>query len=190
MTYRVVIIGCGSAKSGEPQKVRDLYTGGLTQAAMAYAQAEVDAGRADEWCVLSGKYGLLSPDWVIKPYNQKLPTNEDSLMAWIRGVDMTLRLGRGELRFWSFPDGIESYSDSFENKIGGWLLKHPEVHFEIHCGAEYEAAFRRAVGMTAPTGQVDAFSKCKIARSEIAAPLAGLQVGERLHWYKEAREAA
>lgn len=70
----IVIIGCGKAKrdvpEGERVPIRDLYTGSLYRARLAFAEA---LGGPDY--VLSASYGLAEADRLVRPY-------EADLRAW------------------------------------------------------------------------------------------------------------
>lgn len=72
-------MSCVAKKRAYAAPARDLYASALFQKARAYAERT-----ADEWFVLSAKYGLVSPDTVIEPY------------------DVTLNaMGVGERRAWA-----------------------------------------------------------------------------------------
>lgn len=78
MSTRVVyVVGCGAAKLDRPARARALYTGGLFVAARQYVEA-----LGAEWRVLSGYYGLVHPNRVLKPYNQRLPRQQRERDAW------------------------------------------------------------------------------------------------------------
>lgn len=64
---RVVIVACGKAKLDHAAQAQDLYVGGLFKAARAHAEAT-----ASRWFVASAKHGLIAPELVIAPYDQKL----------------------------------------------------------------------------------------------------------------------
>lgn len=68
----VILVGCGKTKAPTARPARDLYIGVLFRAARAYAEAEVAAGRAVAWAILSGKHRVVAPDAVIAPYDFKL----------------------------------------------------------------------------------------------------------------------
>ena len=58
------LIGCGKKKRAERVAARDLYTGPLFRARREYAEAT-----GAPWYVVSAKYGLLSPDQGVGPYD-------------------------------------------------------------------------------------------------------------------------
>ena len=60
-------MACVSRKAAIPMAARDLYTSTWFDKASAYARQV-----ADEWYILSAKYGLVSPGTVIAPYEQTL----------------------------------------------------------------------------------------------------------------------
>lgn len=66
----VCLVGCGKAKLPRAAKAADLYTGSLFQASRRYAES------CDEWRILSARYGLLHPDTVVTPYDQRVKPKE------------------------------------------------------------------------------------------------------------------
>lgn len=84
---RVIIIGCGKAKRDEESPARELYTGSLFVACRRYAEA---SGLA--WAILSARYGLLLPDWVREPYEQKLAARGPALENWSMDAAKAVRM--------------------------------------------------------------------------------------------------
>jgi hypothetical protein len=64
---RIALVSCVKKKRCTPLPARDLYCSDWFQKASAYAPCI-----ADEWYILSAKYGLVQPDEVIEPYCQTL----------------------------------------------------------------------------------------------------------------------
>jgi len=64
---RIVLISCVKSKTTGPNPAQDLYISDLFQKSSAYAKLI-----GDSWYILSAKYGLLSPDQVIEPYEKTL----------------------------------------------------------------------------------------------------------------------
>jgi len=67
MTRKIVLVACVGRKASQPKPARDLYTSDWFRKASAYATRV-----ADEWYILSAKYGLVAPDAIIEPYNETL----------------------------------------------------------------------------------------------------------------------
>lgn len=63
----IALVACSASKLDVPVPAGDLYTGRLFQAARAWAQHH-----ADQWLILSARYGLVHPNIWIEPYNQSL----------------------------------------------------------------------------------------------------------------------
>jgi hypothetical protein len=63
----VCLVGCGKAKADKTAKAKDLYTGSLFRAARGFAE------QCDDWYIISAKFGLLSPEKKIAPYESRLP---------------------------------------------------------------------------------------------------------------------
>jgi len=67
LSSRVALVGCGSQKGTKAAKAKDLYRSNLFHAARAYAERT-----CARWFILSAKFGLLDPERVIEPYEQRL----------------------------------------------------------------------------------------------------------------------
>lgn len=67
-----ILVGCGVAKLPHAAPASELYTGSLARAAIGFAQA---SGRP--WGIISARYGLLKPNKVIEPYDQRIPPRRD-----------------------------------------------------------------------------------------------------------------
>lgn len=112
------------------------------------------------WLVLSAKYGIVEPHAQLQPYEQKLARRGDDLHCWAL----------------SAASGAVSLSSLWLDRERGVPLKpQPERRFVFLCGVEYAGPVARLLESWGyPTQQ----------------PLVGLQLGERLRWFKEQREAA
>jgi hypothetical protein len=85
---RVALVGCGKTKLAHPARARDLYTGNLFVA----TRGHVEAAGYDAWYVLSARYGLVSPDQIIEPYEATMDSKTvDQLTAWVSKVDVAFR---------------------------------------------------------------------------------------------------
>ncbi len=65
--HTIALVSCVSMKRPYAAAARDLYTSPWFRKARGYAEAV-----ADEWYVLSAKYGLVDPQRVIEPYDETL----------------------------------------------------------------------------------------------------------------------
>ena len=63
----VILVSCVSEKHDRPMPAGELYCSPWFQKARAFAERQ-----ATEWFILSAKYGLVTPDQVIEPYNETL----------------------------------------------------------------------------------------------------------------------
>jgi hypothetical protein len=80
---RIVLISCASKKLPGKAKARDLYSSSLFKLNLKYAQSL----NPDKIFILSAKYGLLSIDEEIEPYNQTLNTMPDEgIKQWASRV--------------------------------------------------------------------------------------------------------
>lgn len=62
----IYILGCGAKKLDQPSRARDLYTGSLFKASLAYALSQVSDTSIR---VLSAKHGLVLLDATLAPYD-------------------------------------------------------------------------------------------------------------------------
>jgi hypothetical protein len=67
MTRKIALVACVSKKSPRPSPAQDLYISDWFRKASMYARRV-----ASEWYILSAKYGLVSPDTTIEPYDETL----------------------------------------------------------------------------------------------------------------------
>ena len=81
------LVGCAAAKLSRPARARDLYTSQLFRKASAYAEAN-----SDRWYVLSAKYGLVSSEEVIAPYDMKLG-HKSGPPIWDWAANVATQLG-------------------------------------------------------------------------------------------------
>ena len=87
MSKTMALVACVSKKSNSPLPARELYISPWFRKASTYAKSI-----ADEWYILSAKYGLLSPTTIIEPYDETLstmPANERR--SWAEKVLVDLR---------------------------------------------------------------------------------------------------
>jgi hypothetical protein len=75
-TGDIVLVGCSRTKSAVPAPAEDLFQGPGFRRARAYAAAS-----GAPWFVLSAKYGLLTPDDVVGPYDVYLPDRSSAYRA-------------------------------------------------------------------------------------------------------------
>jgi Family of unknown function (DUF6884) len=94
MTRKVALVSCVRLKRGVPAPAQELYISDLFQKASAHARQA-----ADEWYILSAKYGLVAPDRVISPYNvtlKLLPAAERRAWAVRATADLRRVLKTGD----------------------------------------------------------------------------------------------
>jgi len=91
----VVLVGCSGPKLDRAAPARDLYTSALFKKARAYAEA-----LGVEWGILSAKHGLVLPDTIVEPYDEKLNGKTvGGLEGWGRVVQSQIRARWPEARF-------------------------------------------------------------------------------------------
>lgn len=67
-----MIIACSQRKANNPNPARDLYRGTLFRFGREFAETY-----GYDYRILSAKYGLLHPEEIIEPYNQRISTAAD-----------------------------------------------------------------------------------------------------------------
>jgi len=88
MTKRIVLISCVSQKRPYRAKARDLYVSTLFKLSLKYAEKLAP----DEIFVLSAKYGLLSLEQEIEPYEKTLNNMSSSeIKLWANEVLTQIR---------------------------------------------------------------------------------------------------
>lgn len=123
----LVLVGCGAEKLQIPAPARRLYVGPLFRDRRGYAeQIEREGGR---WAIVSAKLGLVDPDRVVAPYDQRL----DDLplldrIAWAPAVALQLIEQLGE------ELGLETEAD-----VRSWTI-------EIHAGQAYAGPLAAILG--------------------------------------------
>ena len=68
----IALVACVSKKQDTPQKAKDLYISDWFRKASTYA-----AANAEQWFILSAKYGLIAENEFINPYELQLKTKSD-----------------------------------------------------------------------------------------------------------------
>lgn len=85
---KIVLISCVSKKAKTKAKAKDLYISPLFRYALKYALSI----KPDKLFVLSAKYGLLSPEEEIEPYEQTLNKMKSSeIKDWADDVIKNLK---------------------------------------------------------------------------------------------------
>jgi hypothetical protein len=89
----VILVGCVKSKVARAMPARDLYTSTLFARRRSYAEA---SGRP--WYILSSRWGLVTPDEVIAPYEMYLAEQSATYRrAWGAFVAAQLQLSLGSL---------------------------------------------------------------------------------------------
>lgn len=110
------------------------------------------------WLVLSAKYRVVEPDVLLQPYEQKLAKRGEDLGCWAR----------------SSASGAVFLSARWLDRERGIPDPTPNPRrFVFLCGVEYAAP---VAGVLESQGY------------QTEQPLAGLKLGERLHWFKTQRQ--
>lgn len=138
---RLILVGCGKTKLAHRARAKTLYTGNLFQAARAYAEQS-----GAPWRVLSARYGAVSPNEMIEPYDHRLKAHGIEPRQWANSVAHTIMLHHGL-----------------------------DLVVEILAGVDYAAPLVSVLADRFPS-------------IVCSTPLAGLQVGQRLAWFKRERE--
>lgn len=79
------LVGCCEQKQVFACCARDLYRSVLFRLAAAYCERTYD-----QWFILSARHGLLHPDLVIEPYDERLPGDKAGRRQWGNWVSVQL----------------------------------------------------------------------------------------------------
>ena len=100
---KAVIISCGKNKiwdlnpNAGPTAAKDVYVGNYVNKLKEYAKDQVKRGYADDWFIISAKYGIITKDFIIpEPYNvtfDDLSTNPISVKDLAVTVKESVILG-------------------------------------------------------------------------------------------------
>ncbi len=94
MSKTIALVACVSKKYYSRLPARELYISPWFRKASTYGESI-----ADEWYILSAKYGLLSPTTIIEPYDETLnnmPVNERRSWAEKVLVDLRQKVNPGD----------------------------------------------------------------------------------------------
>ena len=87
MAKKIAFVSSVSRQGAQPARARDLYVSDWFRKASAYAERV-----ADEWYILSAKYGLIAPDKTIRPGDVALSSlSAAERKAWAECVIADLR---------------------------------------------------------------------------------------------------
>lgn len=83
----ICLVSCVKSKTKKENKARNIYTSALFEKARNIAESEFD-----KWYILSAKYGLISPNKTIQPYEQTLnQMGQKERLAWTKDVYKKLK---------------------------------------------------------------------------------------------------
>ncbi len=94
MSKTVALVACVSKKSSVPRPARDLYESDWFLKSSAYAEQT-----ADQWFILSAKYGLVDPQKVIAPYDvtlNRMPANDRRVWAYRVMSELGNQVSKGD----------------------------------------------------------------------------------------------
>lgn len=75
----IIVVGCGKAKAREARPARELYTSTLFQLGRRYAEAS-----GKPWVIASAAHGVIEPDVVLRPYDQRISNHRGEVERWAR----------------------------------------------------------------------------------------------------------
>ena len=140
--YDLVIVSCCDEKLHGQHYAEDLYQSQLYAAARRWAIAN---GKA--WSIASAKYGIVSPNKLIRRYDHTLKTKDDKFL--------------------------------YGSRAARWLRRWAAVH-RIRSGRQRAEL---TIAMLAGRSYIDPiFQRPGTRGFNIAAPLEGMQIGERLQY--------
>ena len=110
---QVAFMGCGKKKKRTPSPAKDMYQGVLFKKTMAYCMQNFDPGLI---FILSAKYGLLTLDTIINPYdetlNKKTPKEREEWSLLVKKQIKKHSIS-GEFYFFAGENYIEFFDGVF-----------------------------------------------------------------------------
>lgn len=152
-----LLLGCGKQKSSTEVEARELYTGSISKARVAYAEKlKLCHRQIRGYGFVSAHYGFLHPTEKVKPYDLRLSDlNEQEKAHWREGF-------------------AKQFAVQVFERWGKTIN-----HIEVHAGAEYVEQVTLAI-------QEYNKRYLTPLTVFVTAPMAGLGIGEQLGWYKKA----
>jgi hypothetical protein len=101
-SHTVYLVACGATKADHAAPARDLYRGDLFKRARRYVEAigartvATFKDGAPTWAILSAKHGLLEPETIVSPYDERLPSDWLRRRAWAGRVAQALGVAAGD----------------------------------------------------------------------------------------------
>lgn len=113
--YRLVLlVSCGRRKMDCVCQARDMYT-----SERFILSKKLTTLIGCEWYIVSAKYGLLSPNKIIEPYDEALDTfNSVKKRTWANNIEKSLSTFSHNIKF------VLLAGDSYANIIGNILEDH------------------------------------------------------------------
>jgi hypothetical protein len=111
-TEALVLVSCCGLKLARPAPARELYQSPLFKLARRFAE---QSGRP--WVILSALHGVVDPEQIIEPYDQRMPTAREAAQAWAAPVAIELQRRAG--RFVSLC-GVD-----YTRHLAGLDIEHP-----------------------------------------------------------------
>lgn len=133
----VVLVSCGRRKRADLVPAKDLYTSPRFQEARKFAESF-----ADHWFVISAKYGLVSPETAISPYDVALETfSLRQKTSWVDGIVESLtKANLLNSRITVLASG--SYASTLREKLENFGVDAAFPFLESEGEAEYEILLR------------------------------------------------
>lgn len=86
----IILVSCCGEKLQRPAPAKLLYQSNLFRLASGYAQRQAESSPGVSWVILSALLGVVRPDQVIEPYEQRMWTERDRWNVWAAGVQADL----------------------------------------------------------------------------------------------------
>lgn len=163
MKRHLILIGCTKTKNkdlfgadSQPLPLARCKPAELYTSQLFKFRRQYAEERGLPWIVLSARYGLWHPSRLAKPYDQTFADMDQAeVLAWHSSVCHQL---------------VEELWEPFNEKKADGPIKAEDLTIEFHAGADY----------CHPLADM-----LKLLGINVLLPMAGLQIGEQLAWYKQ-----
>lgn len=153
--YRGVtyVVPCGGRKADRPAPARDLYTGSMFRHTLSNVERLVAADEAEglgpaRVLIMSAKHGLVYPDWVLEPYEQRIDqpgaisAEKLALQAWLLGIGWDEERERGSEVYALLPRPYLARLDEALRRLGVYV----QDVYEGACGIGEQKRVNAHVG--------------------------------------------
>lgn len=117
----IILVSCCGEKLQHPAPAKELYQSNLFRLARRYAESQASRSQDVSWVILSALLGVVHPDQVVEPYEQRMWTKRARWNSWATGVQKGLLNLAGDepARF------VSLCGSKYEVDVTGHIMERP-----------------------------------------------------------------